>query len=213
MIITFGCIKGGVGKSTLAFNVAVAWSHDAETLVIDADKQGTLSDFAQIRADNHEGDAGFTSIRSHGNEVRSQVKVMQRKFDRIIIDAGGKDSIALRIAYTMSDVVVIPIPPRSAEVLAVPETIELVEEARAFNEKLRPCFVVSQADAQGTDNDDLIKSLKEDYPDIPVCSTVLPLRKIWSAQIAKGRSVMEPPKNSAVRAEFSEFLKFIEELG
>lgn len=42
-IITFSHQKGGVGKSTLAFNVAQNISNSARVCVIDLDKQGSLS--------------------------------------------------------------------------------------------------------------------------------------------------------------------------
>ena len=51
MITVIGSLKGGSGKSTVTFNLAV-WLAMAEVsvLVIDADPQATLSDVAEVRA-------------------------------------------------------------------------------------------------------------------------------------------------------------------
>jgi chromosome partitioning protein len=50
-IISFLNQKGGVGKSNLSINVAacLALLPDTKVLLIDADKQGTASDWASLR--------------------------------------------------------------------------------------------------------------------------------------------------------------------
>ena len=52
MITVIGSLKGGSGKSTVTFNLAV-WLAMAEVdvMVIDADPQATLSDVAEVRAE------------------------------------------------------------------------------------------------------------------------------------------------------------------
>ena len=52
MITVIGSLKGGSGKSTITFNLAV-WLATAgqEIEVVDADPQGTLSDVADVRAE------------------------------------------------------------------------------------------------------------------------------------------------------------------
>ena len=117
MILTIGNIKGGVGKSTLACNIATALSlvNFGDVFLIDGDKQGSSAIFGEARRENI-GCAGFTCVRAQSSEVLTQVKTMHSKFSHIIIDAGGQDNPSLRAGLVSSNKVLVPIPPRSAEI-------------------------------------------------------------------------------------------------
>jgi cellulose biosynthesis protein BcsQ len=50
MIIVLAQTKGGVGKSTLAINLAIARARQgADVLLVDADEQATAADFTALR--------------------------------------------------------------------------------------------------------------------------------------------------------------------
>ena len=49
----------------------------------------------------------------------AQVQQQSSKFDDVIIDAGGRDSTALRAALVLSDVLLVPFQPRSYDVWAL----------------------------------------------------------------------------------------------
>jgi chromosome partitioning protein len=51
MIVSFLNQKGGVGKTTLALNVAGVLARKCKVLVIDADPQGSALDWAAARRD------------------------------------------------------------------------------------------------------------------------------------------------------------------
>ena len=52
MIIVLAQTKGGVGKSTLAVNLAIARSlGGGDTLLVDADEQATATDFTALRTE------------------------------------------------------------------------------------------------------------------------------------------------------------------
>ena len=48
MIISLGNVKGGVGKTTLAVNLAIALSQTQRVLLIDGDEQGTSLLFTKL---------------------------------------------------------------------------------------------------------------------------------------------------------------------
>ena len=54
MRITVGNTKGGVGKTTLALNVAVAWALEGRDVwLIDGDRQGTAHGDRSLMARDH----------------------------------------------------------------------------------------------------------------------------------------------------------------
>lgn len=198
MILTVGNIKGGVGKSTLACNIAVALSlanGEGGVLLIDGDKQGSAADFAQSRADLL-GDAGFTCVRAQGKEVVNQVVTMRDKFAHIVIDAGGQDNPSLRAGLAVSDKVLVPVSPRSFETWALESMDTLVEEASISNAGLEALAVLNLAFPRGSDNDQTQEILKEDYPRLKLIEPNIVQRKIFSDGVGQGLSVFEAkPRN------------------
>lgn len=99
MIIGFGGVKGGVGKTTLAVNMTVMRSLEGhDVLLVDADDQATASDFTAIRNETLESGAGYTAIKLHGSAVRSETLRLTEKYDDVIIDIGGRDTAGQRAA-------------------------------------------------------------------------------------------------------------------
>jgi chromosome partitioning protein len=116
MIVVLAQTKGGVGKSTIAVNLAVERSRAGrDVLLIDADEQGTASDFTALRTEQV-GAPGYTAVALSGASVRTQVLQMKPKYGDIIIDAGGRDTAGLRAALTIADVAVVPFQPRSFDI-------------------------------------------------------------------------------------------------
>ena len=71
MIITVGGIKGGTGKTTIAVNLAIELTKaHQDVLLIDADDQGTATDFSALRDQQGEGLVSYTSIQLSGKTVR-----------------------------------------------------------------------------------------------------------------------------------------------
>jgi chromosome partitioning protein len=101
MILTVGNIKGGVGKTTLALNVAIARANmGKDVLLVDGDEQHTALTFTELRTEQL-GSPGYTSVSLHGAALRTQVLQLTPKYDDIIIDVGGRDTGSLRAALTV----------------------------------------------------------------------------------------------------------------
>lgn len=163
-MLTVGNTKGGVGKTTLAVQLAVSRAlAGRDVWLIDADRQGTAITAIAARADAGRTPGVACAQYVDGPTLRAQVQQQQRKWDDIIIDAGGRDSTALRAALILSDVLLVPFAPRSYDVWALDDMAGLIDEASSVRDGLRACAVLNLADpgVGSTDNTDAAGAVAE----------------------------------------------------
>ena len=190
MILVVGNIKGGVGKTLLATNIAaVLAKRGDDVLLIDGDDQASASTFAQIRADQP-GHAGFATIQLQGAAIRQEMKRLREKYRHIVIDVGGRDTGSLRAALTVGDAILIPFQPRSVDLWVAGMIAGLVEEARQVNDRLRAYALLNAADAQGRDNDDALAALGE-IEGLKTLPCVVVRRKAFPNAFSAGLGVIE----------------------
>jgi len=190
VIITIGGIKGGSGKTTVATNLVVMRSFEHDVLLVDADDQESASDFSLERNQRTDGKSGYTYIKQSEQGVRSEVMNLRKKFEDIIIDTGGRDTVSQRYALSVSDILLIPFMPRSLDIWTLRKVISLVREARGVNENLRALCFLNRSDPAGSDNQEASQILQEEavieYIDAPLGS-----RKAFSKAATQGMSVVE----------------------
>lgn len=209
MIITVGNIKGGVGKTTIAVNLATHCATQGKSVcLIDADDQATATLFTEIREHELEN-SDYTCVAVRGAQVRSQGLSLAKRFDHTIIDCGGRDTEAFRAALTICDVLLIPLAPRSFDFWAVTQLTRLLDEVESVRDLPEIYAVVNMADATGTDNEE-VKEALNDYKQIKVLDEMLVRRKAWPNAASKGLGVFEySPKDAKAINEFENLIKRI----
>ncbi len=99
-------------RDTPALNPKEGW-------LIDGDRQGTAVAAIAARAEAGRQPGIACAQYADGPALRGQVQQQRDKWQDIIIDAGGRDSTALRAALVLSDVLLVPFAPRSYDVWAL----------------------------------------------------------------------------------------------
>lgn len=209
MILVLANTKGGVGKSTLALNIAIARAGAGrDLLLVDGDEQRTALDFTELRAQLL-GAAGYTAVALHGAALRTQVRQLAPKYADVVVDVGGRDTGSLRAALTVADTVLIPVQPRSFDVWALGPLAELVHEAREINEGLRALVILNAADPAGRDNEDAAEVIRE-VPGLVLLSEQIGRRKAFPNAAAAGRSVLEyTPRDAKACEELQALLSVV----
>jgi len=209
MILTVGNTKGGVGKTTLAINIAIARAlSGSDVLLVDGDEQHTAITFTELR-NSLLGKTGYTAVSLHGAALRTQVRQLSSKYADIVIDVGGRNTGSLRAALTVTDVLLVPVQPRSFDIWAVDQVVALIQEAREINPTMRAVAMLNAADAQGNDNKGALDALR-DMESIELLEFSIGRRKAFPNAASAGRAVIEQsPKDPKAIEELTAILNAI----
>ncbi len=210
MILTICNTKGCVGKSTLALNLAIARSIERRHVwLVDGDRQGTATTAMAFRSQAGHLPLIESTALPDGATLHAEVMRRRGEFDDVVIDAGGRDSTALRAALVLSDVLLVPFAPRSLDLWALQDVAALIDEARALHPSLRALAVLNGADVAGTDNEDAAQALVS-YPQLTYVPSPVRRRKSFANAAGMGLSVLEAkPKDAKAIAEVRALLAII----
>jgi chromosome partitioning protein len=152
-VLIVGGIKGGIGKSTLAANLAVLASRaEQEVLLVDADPQETTATWAAARSDQTGNLAPVTTVSIVGKQIRDELRRLSDKYGLVIVDAGARDTSTQRAALSVASLVLLPFPPRGPDLWTLDAVAQTVSDVRTINEGLRAIAFVNRADPIGSDN-------------------------------------------------------------
>jgi chromosome partitioning protein len=209
-ILVVASSKGGSGKTTLATNIAVTRANSGRSvLLIDGDAQSSSIGFTELRSDTFDN-VGYTAVKLEDKLLRRQAPAMAANYDDTIVDVGGRVNVSLGAALLVAHTVLIPVQPRTYDMLALEQMLELVAEFKEGNpNNLRIAAVLNAADPAGRDNEealDYLRSLKT----IEVLNVTIGRRKAFSNSAATGRAVSEylPRDNKAIE-EINQLIKEI----
>lgn len=149
--------KGGVGKSTLTFNLAQNFSNNSNVAVLDFDLQGSLSQLKEVVT-------GFDII-PFVEEIKS---ISNLKYDFIFIDTPPYLSNHLSKLIQIADLILVPTKAGILDILAIKSTLKLIEHEHKSNSTL---IVFNMIKPNTTLTQDILISLKE-Y-NVPIAKTYI----------------------------------------
>lgn len=143
MIVLIGGEKGGSGKSCLAQNLSVYLQNQGrDVLLLDADPQGTTTDWVKEREQNQVSKP-LPSVQRSGN-IRQVLIDLSKRYEDIVIDAGGQDSEALRSAMTVATHMLLPFRPKRRDLKTLAHMENLLKMAMTINPTLKAKAVMTQ---------------------------------------------------------------------
>lgn len=147
--------KGGVGKSTLTFNLAQNFSSNSKVAVLDFDLQGSLSQLKEIVTD--------FDVIPFVEEINS---ISNLNYDFIFIDTPPYLSNHLSKLIQIADLILVPTKAGILDILAIKSTLKLIKHEHKSNSTL---IVFNMIKPNTTLTQDVLISLEE-Y-NVPIAKT------------------------------------------
>jgi len=201
MIVLIGGEKGGSGKTTLATNLAaMRAAAGRDVLLVDTDIQGSASYWAANR-----DEAGVSPrvpcVQKFGRNLAVEVRDLARRYDDLIIDAGGRDSAELRSALVVVERAFVPIQASQFDVWTLSRMDELVATARGFNPDLAATVIVNRASPNPVVGEaDEVRQVMADFSNLSLSSAQLRDRIAYRKAAKAGLGVVEMERADAKAA-------------
>lgn len=198
MIILIGGEKGGTGKTTLATNLAAKRAlAGRDVLLIDTDQQGSANYWAQSRDESEAKPRRVACVQKFGKGLQAEVQDLATRYQDILIDAGGRDSVELRAGLVVADRAYIPIQPSQFDIWTLDRMDELVGSAQGFNPDLRAWVVISRVSTNPSVHEfQEAKEILADFNHLTLSEAVIRDRIAFRKAAREGLCVDElKPKN------------------
>lgn len=196
MILLIGAEKGGTGKTTLTTNLAAVLANQKQDiLLVDTDTQGSASKWAAMRDSIEDSEVKITrvaSVQKFGSEIRKDILDLSHRYDHILVDAGGRDSVELRSALSVCDKVYIPLQAAQFDIWTLSVMDKLVADARIFNQKIDARVIINR----GSTNPKVSETqealeLEEELNNLAFSTVVIRERSAFRKAAKRGLSVCE----------------------
>jgi len=215
MIISSVSYKGGVGKTTAAQNLAVAFAHNGyKVCIIDSDETGATSTWSGIRAER-EITPLLTVVKiTDAKAFIPNVKQLYEHYDVIIVDGPPSLFPIVSKIILISHLVLIPITPTGGSDLWVTQEVldRYLEIQQQKEEKTPAYFLVNRYDPRINLHKlylDSLKTMGKEYG-VNLLKSRLHNRIVYGEANAMGMGVMEMNDKKAakeVKALYKEVMK------
>jgi chromosome partitioning protein len=199
-VLVLASQKGGAGKTTLAFHLAVAAEAAGvgPAVLVDTDPQGTLTKWWETR----EAETPKMA-KAEVTELGSLLgRLKDAGFQLAIIDTAGRSSEANRAIIEAADLILMPVKPSAADLWALGATVDVC------NNLNRPfIFAVCQATRNAAMTVQAVAALASHGPVAPI---VIHNRVSYAAAMGSGLTIHEIEPKGPGAEEISGLWAFVQ---
>ena len=133
--------KGGTGKTTVAFNIAAGLSLRGVTQLVDADPQGSLSQWSAVGFEK----PASSRVIQIGDDVALCIEGLAGVCDYVVVDCppDARNS-RVRTLLHLAQLVLMPVLPSALDVWSSVDMLSVLDEVREINRDLRGYVLLNQ---------------------------------------------------------------------
>jgi chromosome partitioning protein len=210
MITVIGNLKGGSGKSTVAFNLAI-WRamQNKPVRLLDLDPQRTLTDLVSVRTE--ESYIPALDLLSPDSDLAQ----LRREAADVLIDVGASSFERMLEAIRNADAVLVPVVPGQADVWSTQRYLKIVQGERRPD--CRVMLFLNRTDALGGSKETreasvALNVLMNMLDGVSVLPGRLGQRISFCRSLSEGLAVFELDPKSKATQEFFDLADAIEAL-
>ncbi len=195
--------KGGVGKSTIASNIAVELSKFYNVRVVDLDLQKSLTYFNNLRKSANLTQCDIVNVSSL-NDLKN---LINNNTGLLIIDAGGYDSDINRVAISGADILITPVSDSGIELVGLLAFRQILRDIRKIRPDLQAHVLLNKIHTRANASLNEIFNFVKDNNEFTKFNAILRDRADYKKSFDSGKSVIEY-NNKAVQ-EMNELINEI----
>lgn len=190
-VLAVASLKGGCGKSTLAWNLAAGLARReglGQVGVLDADPQGALTHWGAWGAAGGTATAPTVTVASAGADPEAALLQVMAGHTRVVVDCPPSlDMVVTRRLLARAHTVLIPVLPSPLDLWACAQTVTAVAQVRQDNPGLKAWLLVNQVEPGSALSRAMSRALAE--LDVPALASLVRRRAVYRSAALEGTSV------------------------